>query len=131
MPVADVAGAAPVIVRETGTPTPVDLIHRWTRRDQRMQSITLAREIVERSRRLEERVRVEKRLAARGPAPVAITEQQEAARRAGPDWWKTDPPSRGVRPVPAPPVNVDQIAETVMRRLDQRVSAWRERTGRI
>jgi hypothetical protein len=129
---ADPAPAAPIAIRETAPVAPIDLIHRWTLREQRSQSQTVMREIVDRTRRLEERVRVEKRLVARGtPSPAAIAEQQDAARRSGPDWWKSDPPARGIRPPAAPAVNVDQIAETVMRRLDQRVSAWRERMGRM
>jgi hypothetical protein len=31
----------------------------------------------------------------------------------------------------AAPLNVDQIADQVLRRLDRRVEAWRERTGRV
>jgi hypothetical protein len=123
--------ATPETIREAAAPAPLDLVHRWSFREQRTQSKTLLREIVERTRRLEERVRVEKRLVARGASLAAATEQQEADRRAGPDWWKSDAPMRSPRPPALPALNVEQITETVMRRLDQRVSAWRERMGRV
>jgi len=110
----------------------LDLIHRWSLREQRTQSRSLLREILERTRRLEERTRLEKRLVVRGAAAssVASSEQEDAARRAGPDWWKPGTPMHSPYAAQALTVDVDQVTETVMRRIDQRVSAWRERTGR-
>jgi hypothetical protein len=109
-----------------------DQQHRWTRHEEPTDSRTLMREIVERTRRLEERVRVEKRLALRSaPSTAAVAEAQDAARRSGPDWWKWEPAQQAARPAPAPAVNINEIAETVMRRLDNRVTAWRERMGRM
>jgi hypothetical protein len=119
------------ILRQSDPAAPVDLQHRWTLRDERSQSKTLLREIVERTRRLEERVRVDKRLVARAVhSPAADAQAQDDLRRSGPDWWK-EPAAQPARTAPAAAVNVNEIAESVMRRLDQRVSAWRERMGRM
>jgi hypothetical protein len=109
-----------------------DLIHRWTFGKQITHSRTLLREIVERTRRLEDRIRVEKRMVARGVTATAVVrEQQDAAHRAGPDWWKSESPMRSARAAPSPAINVDEIAETVMQRIDHRIRAWRERMGRM
>lgn len=95
-------------------------------------SRSLLRELSERTRRIEERVRVEKRLVAREHGSTNVSaEAQELRRRMGPDWWRSDASAQRQRATPAAAVNVDQIAETVMRQIDHRVSAWRERTGRI
>jgi hypothetical protein len=103
-----------------------------TLQEEKIQSKALLREIVERTRRIEERVRVDKKLAAKSAAPEAVSaESQELRRRTGPDWWKSEPAEQTRRAAATPAVNVDQIAESVMRRLDNRVSAWRERMGRI
>jgi hypothetical protein len=46
-------------------------------------------------------------------------------------------PSSGVaesmpfRAPPAPPLNVDALAEQVMNKINRRMTAWRERTGRV
>jgi hypothetical protein len=130
-PSSEAPAARVAAVRQADPGAPVDLRHRWTVREERTQSRTLLRDIVERTRRLEEKVRVDKRLVARAaPSPAAAAQAQEDLRRAGPDWWK-EPTAHSVRPAPAPAVNINEIAETVMRRLDHRVSAWRERMGRM
>jgi hypothetical protein len=120
-----------VTVRHSESAAPIALQHRWTLAEERTQSKTLLREIVERTCRIEERVRVERRLVARtAPAPATGSDAQDIARRSGPDWWKDAAPQIS-KPAATPAVNVNEIAETVMRRLDQRVSAWRERMGRM
>jgi hypothetical protein len=120
-----------VTVRQSDPTVTADVRQYRTLHEQRTQSRTLLREIVERTRRLEERVRVEKRLVARaGPSPAAASEAQDVMRRSGPDWWK-EPAQAPVRPAAAPAVNVNEIADKVMRQLDQRVTAWRERMGRM
>jgi hypothetical protein len=111
---------------------PADSSHIRTLQGEQTQTKTLLREIVDRTRRIEERVRVEKLLAARGvPSAAASAEVRELRRRSGPDWWKSEPAAQQQRPAATSAVNVDQIAETVMRQLDHRVNAWRERMGRI
>jgi hypothetical protein len=95
-------------------------------------SRSLLRELSERTRRLEERVHVEKRLVLRERGSTNVSaEAQELRRRMGPDWWRADTTAQRQHASPAAAVNVDQIAETVMRQIDHRMSAWRERTGRI
>jgi hypothetical protein len=95
-------------------------------------SRSLLRELSERTRRIEERVRVEKRLVLRERGSTNVSaEALELRRRMGPDWWRADTTAQRQHATPAAAVNVDQIAETVMRQIDHRVSAWRERTGRI
>jgi hypothetical protein len=93
---------------------------------------TLLQEIATRTRRIEERVRVEIVMAVRTSTAhaVAAAEAQDLSRRSGPDWWKAQPPARPHGAATVPTVNVDEIAENVMRRLDQRVTAFRERMGR-
>jgi len=92
---------------------------------------TTLREIVERTRRIEERALATPRLALRGKQ--IELEARPAARQVpkalSDDWWKPEPESARHRPS-VPVLNVDQIAESVLRQLDHRVSAWRERMGR-
>ncbi len=55
-------------------------------------------------------------------APSHLRRGQEAAETVHvAPWLKT----------PAPPVNVAQLAEQVIRQIDNRVIAWRERMGRV
>jgi hypothetical protein len=57
--------------------------------------------------------------------------REAAARRSGREWWNNPGNSQSVRQSIAPQsVNVEQITENVLRQLDRRVDAWRERTGR-
>ena len=111
-----------------GTPSvDIQMLHTEQR-----HSRSLLRELSERTRRIEERVRVEKRIVIRGQGSTnASAEAQELRRRMGPDWWKPETTAQRQRSAPAAAMNVDQIAETVMRKIDHRVSAWRERMGRI
>jgi hypothetical protein len=95
-------------------------------------SRSLLRELSERTRRIEERVRVEKRLVLREHGSRSVSaEAHELRRRMGPDWWRADTTAQRQHSTPAAGVDVDQIAEKVMRQIDHRVNAWRERTGRI
>lgn len=117
---------------ELKTTTEVNLAADQTLYTEQRNSRSLLRELSERTRRIEERVRVEKRLVIREHGSTNISaEAQELRRRMGPDWWRGDATAQRQRATPAAAVNVDQIAETVMRQIDHRVSAWRERTGRI
>jgi hypothetical protein len=111
------------LVASTGIPT-LSIEQRLSR--------SLLQELSDRTRRIEERVHVERRLVARerGSSNVSA-EAQELRRRMGPDWWRSEPAAPRQINSPSAPVNVEQIAETVMRQIDHRVSAWRERTGRI
>jgi hypothetical protein len=92
---------------------------------------TTLREIVERTRRVEERALATPRLALRSKQ---IEMEVRAAARQVPkalsdDWWKPEPESTRRHPS-GPVVNVEQIADSVLRQLNHRVSAWRERMGR-
>jgi hypothetical protein len=95
---------------------------------------TLVREMVERTRRIEERVTLRTKLAQRSGEAAAPEDRRTAppGKRSSDEWWKSDaaePLSRRASSI-SPTVNVDQIAESVMRQLDRRVGAWRERMGR-
>jgi hypothetical protein len=94
---------------------------------------TTLREIVERTRRIEESERVVTRLVSRGQAIEAGAAARPASKPSpqalSGEWWQPEPESARYRP-PTPAVNVDQIADTVLRQLDRRVGAWRERMGR-
>jgi hypothetical protein len=96
---------------------------------------TLIRGIIERTRRIEQHVQVQARLAARPAASSSQAleaERAAQARKTGADWWKEDSgEARSRVAVNHQPVNVDQIADKVMRQLDSRVGAWRERMGRM
>jgi hypothetical protein len=67
----------------------------------------------------------------RTPAPPSQTAPWQAeARRADPPGWGSPAAVPGSFPVPAvPPINVEALTDQVMRQIDRRVGAWRERTG--
>jgi hypothetical protein len=88
--------------------------------------------IVDRSERREERS-LSREVVIVHAAPAGSRTGRDDTRtsvsRPAPDQWSsTSWPS--TRSASAPTVNVDQIAETVMRQLDRRIESWRERTGR-
>ncbi|MGC1421515.1 MAG: hypothetical protein WA815_04150 [Terracidiphilus sp.] len=117
---------------ELKTTTEANFAAHQTLHTEQRHSRSLLRELTERTRRLEQRVRIAKRLVIREHGSTSVSaEAQELRRRMGPDWWRADTTAQRQRATPAAAVNVDQIAETVMRQIDHRVSAWRERTGRI
>jgi hypothetical protein len=120
------------LLLRASTSEPVSSAAFETIHTEQLHTRSLLRELSDRTRRIEERVRVEKRLVARERGSTNVSaEAQELRRRMGPDWWKSDPTAQRQLHTPAAAVNVDQIAEKVMRQIDHRVSAWRERTGRI
>jgi hypothetical protein len=94
--------------------------------------------VTEISRRLAERVqRVPETLPQ--PAPMALRSEFRAVRRApafeetsGPTRWQ-DPPNRPLRvpPTAVPPVNIDQLTVQVLKQIDRRVVARRERLGQV
>lgn len=95
---------------------------------------TIAR-LIERTQRREERVLSrDVRLVHVSPLRPSQVETGEAPDRGrGAPREAAAPQSTAPfewRTPPASPVNVDQITENVMRQLDRRIDAWRERTGR-
>jgi len=88
--------------------------------------------VTERTRRVEERVPARELVVAR----QAPAEPRESGKEPGrtPSGWMSEPAAAAGwnRPMPAPPAaSVDQIADNVMRLLDRRIGAWRERMGRM
>lgn len=95
---------------------------------------TLLRDIVERTRRIEQRVQVHTHLVSRPTANAAGPEVERAlhAKRTSAEWWNQDfGDTRSHPSPPQPTVNVEQITDSVLRQLDRRVGAWRERMGRM
>ena len=90
----------------------------------------LVQRVTERTRRIEERVFPRAAVLARTSRAEAQKDATIPAA-ASPEWWRDPASAAGRQHIAAPDVNVEQIADTVMRRLDQRVNAWRERTGRV
>jgi hypothetical protein len=86
---------------------------------------------LERTRRVEHRVSTREFVLVRAPGARGAGSAEENGRT--PTHWTAE--NSGVpaypRPLAAPPVNVDQIADTVMRQLDRRIGSWRERMGRL
>jgi hypothetical protein len=86
---------------------------------------------LERTQRVEQRVTLRELVLARATGVRSHGTPQDS-RGAQPHWSSE---SSGMpaysRTLPAPPVNVDQIADTVMRQLDRRLVSWRERMGRL
>jgi hypothetical protein len=132
------AGIAPVLAnRAEGAGSPniehsPALSHQTIHMTLRAAKSTF-REIVEGKRRIEERAAVATRLALRGKAAeleaLARMPARQISKALSDDWWRPEPESTRHRSA-APAVNVEQIAETVLRQLDQRVTSWRERMGR-
>jgi hypothetical protein len=95
----------------------------------------LARLILNRNERREERSLAREVVFVHASRPAGAQPQRvdAGALHAGRMW----PPSRSAfagraepHAAPALAVNIDQIAETVMRQLDRRIESWRERMGR-
>jgi hypothetical protein len=89
------------------------------------------REVQERTRRIEERVFSRTFVLAR-PASLASAERSSGTgARPEAEWWQSPAPAEPERPRTAPPAfHLDQIADNVMRQIDRRIGAWRERMGR-
>jgi hypothetical protein len=101
-------------------------------RSTREESIdTTVRNILARTRRVEEQVTVRTQFAARSGDAPAQTDPRRPQPRENTEWWRPETPPSGNRQPAQPVVNVDQIADTVLRQLDRRMGAWRERQGRM
>jgi hypothetical protein len=100
-------------------------------RNLEVRSSELLRMAVERTRRVENRAATRELVLVRTPGPRAGGTAEEDRRT--PAHWSAETSGFAAysRPPAAPPVNVDQIADTVMRQLDRRIGSWRERMGRI
>jgi hypothetical protein len=106
------------------------LRHRTARVEERTGQV-IRKEIVQRTRRMEDHVSLRTKFVKRGvAADTAPNRAQTTIRPDGPDWWKGPPPAYSPSQPLLPAVNMDQITETVLRQLDRRVGAWRERMGR-
>ena len=92
---------------------------------------TTVRNILTRSRRIEEHVTVRTRFAARPQDLQGQMDERRAQPRDNKEWWRSEAAPSLNRQAPQPVLNVDQIADTVLRQLDRRVGAWRERQGRM
>jgi hypothetical protein len=100
---------------------------------ERNERHTLAREISLRVRRVEQpaprRAPIESGRAA-ATLRHAVRDAAPQVRPALAPPREAEPPLAPERP-PAPPVNLDAITESVMRQIDRRLVAQRERTGRF
>ena len=108
------------------------VLHVQRRRRQEFE--IAAERLVHRSERWEVRSgeRAEMRLAARTAAPRAAAESSFTTEWRTPSSAPASRHAAFTQPAPAPPaVNIEQLADQVMRQLDRRVIAHRERMGRI
>jgi hypothetical protein len=110
------------------------LVQRYETRQTTFAAVTTTvRDLTERLRRVEERTGVPARLVLRGAQTEldgqARTAALQAAKLPSGEWWKDETASMRQKPA-APGFNIDQLADTVLRQLDRRVGAWRERMGR-
>jgi hypothetical protein len=90
------------------------------------------RQVTERNRRIEERTATRELVVVRQPSSRAM--DVSAERQHPPSAWPPEafsPPAWSRPPIAPPAPDVDRIAENVMRLLDRRVGAWRERMGRM
>lgn len=82
--------------------------------------------------------RIEEHVSRSTLATTSLRPREEAKGSSGPAEWtdKTDAPASGPRAIAKSglgsgvPVNVEALAEQVLQRIDRRIVAWRERTGR-
>lgn len=86
---------------------------------------------LERTRRVEHRVVMRELVLARAPGGPSNATVGDSGR--APAHWIGESPGVPAhnRTLTAPAVNVEQIADTVMRQLDRRIVSWRERMGRL
>jgi hypothetical protein len=119
-----------------------------TRADVRMSNVPQRRLFVDRRPRIESRdivSRVFRRthrddteiagsrtVLVRRPSPlVAAADVSSAPSRSREAWPFESPATTSPAGVPAPAVNVEHLTDAVLRQLDRRVTAWRERMGRV
>ena len=96
---------------------------------------TEAREVMWRTKRFENRIAETVALTTRKVLRLAAQEVVSAAPRAA-QTSVTGPAGSGMPatpwpPSPTPPVNIEQLADQVVRQIDRRIIAARERMGRI
>jgi hypothetical protein len=115
--------------RPAGVTETTLLSYKTFRREERSLQ-TFFQQIFERTRRWEERVSVRTRFAAKAIPWEAERAQGRPQKAASQEWWKAELSSAPRQPS-LPAMNIDQIADTVLRQLDRRVGSWRERMGRM
>ena len=98
--------------------------------------LTIARQVVRQTQRVEERVPGSMALLTRQPQATAhqatstpVTTEHMAASQPGIASVPTHPWMTNPSPMPA--INMEQLTDQVMRQMDRRMTAWRERRGRI
>lgn len=96
---------------------------------------TQAREVMRRTQRFEHRIAETVALTTRKVLPLAAQEAVSAAARAA-QMAVSVPAGSGMPATPwpqspAPAVNIEQLADQVVRQIDRRIIAARERMGRI
>jgi hypothetical protein len=122
------AGAPPASAPLAGDPPPVlrSGVRMWE------EHRDLARQVARRTRRVEQRsLALPGRYLQRPPAPQPSTlrEAPAAAAAPAPPWPAGGPWGRP--PAREPQVDVRALTDQVMRQIDRRLVAWRERTGRV
>jgi hypothetical protein len=130
------AQAASYIERSGAARESTPLVSRYSRVEEstlnrtQTRSSEFLRAAVHRTKRVEQAVVMRKLVLAH--AAGARSDEMPENRRALNDWTlATAEVPAHVRAPSSPPVNVDQIADTVMRQLDRRLVSWRERMGRL
>ncbi len=122
----------------TANAQPRDLIARLSRIEEHtshtaeIRTSEFLRHFIERNRRIEERAATRELMVVRQPSSRAM--DVSAERQHPPSAWPPEassPPAWNRPPATPPAPDVDRIAENVMRLLDRRVGAWRERMGRM
>jgi hypothetical protein len=117
----------------------IDAFTRWHHSSNRAEArvLTIARQVVRQTQRVEERAPGSMALITRQTqatvrqatsTPVTTTEHM-AASQPGIASVPTHPWMTNPSPMPA--INMEQLTDQVMRQMDRRMTAWRERRGRI
>jgi hypothetical protein len=115
-----------------------DELTRWHRRSRRTEERvrTIVRQVVRQTARVEERVRGNMALITRQiqtVVPQAISTPAAPEHAVASLPVVSGAPITPPRPDPMsmPGVNLEQLTDQVMRQMDRRMTAWRERHGRI
>jgi hypothetical protein len=98
------------------------------------QTQSLMRLIVDRTQRIEERVMRRELVVARAASAPVASDKVLPHNNRGQEWWQqaSEPGAqRQASRAAVQGMNVEQITENVLRQLDRRVGAWRERMGRM
>lgn len=103
------------------------------RQERAAEATALARTLAARARREEKALPGEPPARVLRPTePVGREERRDPDPRRPeiPGWGAPTSSLHGLMPIPAPPpINVESLTDQVMRQIDRRVGAWRERTG--